>query len=90
MTETGDIAILTDIVNSGLVEFDASAAQAVLGLRFSEKQRQRMLDLADRNNRGELSGDELRDMESYQRVASFLSLWHSKARLTLKRQTPDA
>lgn len=81
----GDIAILSDVMNHGTSDFDADAARAVLCLGFSESQRSQMIDLADKNNRGQLTVVEHEQMESYRRVGNFLALLHARARLSLQR-----
>jgi len=43
-----------------------------------------MRDLAERNNAGELTDAERSDLQSYVHVGNFLSLAHSKARLSLR------
>lgn len=56
----------------------------VLGLQFTPQQVAHMRELAERNNAGELNDTELGDLQSYVHVGNFLSLAHSKARLSLK------
>ncbi len=80
----GDIEILSDVMNYGTPDFDTDAARAVLRLSFSESQKSQMLELADKNNRGQLSPAEHEQMESYRRVGNFLSLLHARARLSLQ------
>ena len=80
----GDIEILSDVMNCGTPDFDVDAARAVLCLGFSEPQKSQMLELADKNNRGQLSPAEHEQMESYRRVGNFLALLHARARLSLK------
>jgi len=53
-------------------------------MQFSEQQNGRMLALAEKNNRGELTEVERAEMDSYARVGSFLGLLQSKARQSLK------
>jgi hypothetical protein len=44
-----------------------------------------MHELAEKNQAGELSEDELRALESYRHVGRLLDLMRSKARLSLRR-----
>lgn len=83
-TVLGDVEILSDVVSCGTPDFDVNAARAVLSLGFSESQKSRMLELADRNNCGQLSPSEHEQLESYRRVGNFLALLHARARLSLK------
>jgi hypothetical protein len=62
-----------------------NAAEAILSLEFKDPDRQRMRELADKNNKGTITDDEKVEMEGYRRVGTFLALMQSKARLTLKR-----
>lgn len=66
--------------------FDPDAARALLHVGFTEVQNERMRDLADRNNRGELTNDERQEMESFRRVGNFLALIQAKARLSLTEE----
>jgi hypothetical protein len=79
-----DAEILADVLKLGTPDFDADAARAVLRLGFSDEQKQRMLSLADKGNRGTLSQAEQLEMDRFRRVGNFLALMHSKARLSLK------
>jgi len=56
----------------------------VLDLQFTPEQVAHMRDLAERNNAGELTDAERSDLQSYVHVGNFLSLAHSKARLSLR------
>lgn len=85
----GDVEILSDIMSCGTPDFDVGAARAVLSLGFSESQKSHMLELADRNNRGQLSPAEHDQMESYRRVGNFLALLHARARLSLMHASQD-
>ena len=62
-----------------------NAAQAILSVEFTEQDRERMSELADKNNKGTITEDEKVEMEGYRRVGTFLALVQSKARLALKR-----
>jgi hypothetical protein len=53
-------------------------------LGFSEAQTTQLLELADKNNRGQLSPEEHERLESYRRVGNFLALLQARARLSLK------
>lgn len=79
-----DIEILSSVLSLGTPDFDSDAARAVLRLGFSDEQKARMLDLADRGNRGELTPTEQEQMDRFRRVGNFLALMQSKARLSLK------
>ena len=65
------------------------AAEAILSMEFTEADRERMRQLADENNKGTLTADELVEMEGYRRVGTFLGLMQSKARLLLRKEALD-
>jgi hypothetical protein len=60
-------------------------AKLVLDLKFTSEQVARMAVLAQRNNAGELTDEERGELECYVQVGNFLSLAHSKARVSLKQ-----
>ena len=60
-------------------------ARALLRLKFSEAQNERMRELADKANRGTLSDDERELMESFRRVGNLVALLQGRARLALRR-----
>jgi hypothetical protein len=84
VTTNSEAAIWTrviDPVNNGL---SPKAARSLLGLRFSERDKARMNELAQKNHEGHLSGAERQELEAYVKVGDVLSLIHLKARKSLK------
>jgi len=67
-----------------------AAAQGILQLSYSESDHARMTELAQKSNEGLLTDDERSELESYVFVGDILSLLKSKARLSLRRQSPAA
>jgi hypothetical protein len=61
-----------------------AAARSLLKLRFSKADKDRMNDLARRNQEGLLSTSERDELEGYVKVGDVLSLLHLKARKSLK------
>jgi hypothetical protein len=61
-----------------------AAARSILELRFSEADLARMNELARRNNEGQLSPQERKELECYVKVGDVLSLLHLKARKSLE------
>ena len=55
---------------------------------FSDRQRQRMHELAEKARSGELTDEERLEADGYERVSSLLGILQSKARLSLKQSTP--
>lgn len=80
-----DADVFAEVVGSDETEFDADMARALLRLKFSEAQNERMRELADKANRGTLSEDERERMESFRRVGNLLALLQARARLALRR-----
>jgi hypothetical protein len=70
--------------NSGL---SREAARSLLDLNFSQGDKARMNELAQRNREGLLSAEERQLLEAYVKVGDVLSLLHLKARKSLKGQT---
>lgn len=61
------------------------AARSVLKLSFSEDDRERVSGLLTKNQEGRLTADERAELENYLRADASLSVFKSKARLSLKR-----
>jgi hypothetical protein len=59
-------------------------ARSLLEIRFSEKDKARMKELAERNQEGSLTEAERQELEGYVKVGDVLSLLHLKARRSLK------
>jgi hypothetical protein len=65
----------------------AESAQAVLSIRFSSPDEERMRHLMERNNQGTISEEERAEMEAYRRIGSFLAIAHAKAHLQLRQSS---
>ncbi len=78
-------AILADLVESLPLDVEINVAKALLTLRFSTAQRERMRELLDKNNCGTITPAEHAEMEDYRSVGGFVDLLQAKARLTLKQ-----
>ena len=81
------IAILSRLIESSSTDLSPTAAQAVLQLRFSELDQQRVSELAAKSNGGELTTEEASEYDEYISAGDLLTLWKAKARLTLKQKT---
>jgi hypothetical protein len=57
----------------------------ILKLKFPERDRQRMHELATRNQDGKLTPAELVELDNYVKVADLLAILQSKARRRLKQ-----
>jgi hypothetical protein len=78
--------IWTHLIQSGNGTFPEAAAHEVLAFNFTDGQKARMHDLAERNGEGKLSATEKTELESYIRVANVLALLHAKARRSINRR----
>jgi len=79
-----DADILTTVIAPERHDLEPAAARSFLKLRFTEKQKNRMHELAEKNNQEVLGEKEQAELESYLRVGSFLNLMKAKARNSLK------
>ena len=80
---TTEADVLSRIIAADQAGLSPDAARSLLALEFPEGDAQRMHELAEKNQRGELSDTEREDMQVYMRVGTFLSLLKSKARQSL-------
>lgn len=78
-----DAEILSAVIAPSRPDFDRAAAESILKLGFSDEQKQRMHDLAEKNNQGVISSLEREELEGYVRVGSFLNLVKAKAQNSL-------
>jgi hypothetical protein len=84
VTDT-DAAILERIIRPGRADLAPAAARALLALTFTPDDRDRMHQLAVKNQGGRLTAAERRELDSFRRVGWFLDLLSSKARRSLRR-----
>jgi hypothetical protein len=61
-------------------------AREILRIGFSEADRSRMEELAEKNQFGQLSAKDRRELRNYVKVGDLLSLLHLKARSALKAE----
>jgi hypothetical protein len=65
------------------------AARYLLGFGFTESDRNRMQELADKSQAGTLAEDEEREFDSYLHIGNLLAVMQSKARLALRGAEPS-
>jgi hypothetical protein len=80
-------AILARVIRPKDSDLTPAAAEAFLRFTFSQVDRDRMHELAIKNQDGILLDAERLEMEAYMQVGMILDLLQAKARLTLS-QTP--
>ena len=66
--------------------FSEELARFVLSVHFTDVQRQRYAELAEKVDRGGMNIDEQRELESYACANELLMMLHSKARISLRHQ----
>ena len=66
--------------------FGQAAARGILAINFSDNDKARMHELAQKNGEGTLSPADREELETYIKVADVLALLHAKARRSLKKE----
>jgi hypothetical protein len=84
-TPNSEAAIWARIIDPHKNGLSQPAARALLKLAFSEADKARMNELAQKNQQGLLSSAERQELEDYVKVGDVLSLLHLKARKSLQR-----
>jgi hypothetical protein len=67
-------------------ELSPESAAYLLSIRFAESDVDRVRQLADRSETGELTDEERAEFDSYLHVGNLLAVIQSKARLALRRR----
>lgn len=76
--------ILDELVRPDAPTFSHEVARSLLDIRFSDKAKQRMKRLLDRNNKGVLTAVEQDALDKYRRVGLLVDLLQAKAHVSLK------
>ena len=84
-SSNGEAGILARVIQPNLNNLSAAAARALLKLDFTDDDRERMHELAMKNQAGKLTKAESKDLDGYIRVGRLLDLIGAKARLALKK-----
>jgi len=84
------ISILRRLIDATGGELSSAAAEAVLQFRMADSDKVRIGELAAKSTEGTLAPAEAEEYDGYIAAADLLSLWKSKARLSLKRQPSAA
>jgi hypothetical protein len=66
-------------------KLEPSVARAILKLEFSTDDRERMHELAQRAQEGELTPEEQFEIDNFERVGNLLAIMKSQSRKLLKR-----
>jgi hypothetical protein len=81
-------AILTRVIQPDQADLPRAAAKAILAFSFPRADRERMHELAVKNQKGTLTPQEEQELASYRRVGRLLDLLCAKARLALMKNGP--
>ena len=81
------LSIFRRLIDSAPGNLSPGAAEAILRLHFPDADQSRVDELASKNNQGALSPVEAEEFDGYIAAADVLSLWKSKARLSLKHHS---
>jgi hypothetical protein len=79
-----EVTILSRVLGNGQGQLPRQVARYILKLRFSDRDRARMHDLAVRNQNDELSPAEKEELFAFAKAGTLLSILKSKARRVLK------
>ncbi|HEV8060525.1 MAG TPA: hypothetical protein VGP68_11655, partial [Gemmataceae bacterium] len=82
---TAEAAILSRLVRPEQEDLSVELARAILAFDYDDKDRQRMHELAVKNQEGKLTEGEEQEIDGYRRIGYFVELMRSKARMTLKK-----
>jgi hypothetical protein len=82
-TLDSELSIITRLVAPERPTFAPEVARAILALSFPQEDVERMNELADKAEEGDLTPQEQVQIESYRRVGHWLSIMKSKARQSL-------
>ena len=82
--------ILERIIQPGSGNLSADVARAILSWRFTEDDRNRMMELSDKASEGAIDPQERRELDGYLLMGHLLAIAHSKARQSLQRHQPAA
>jgi len=82
---TSGATVFSRIFKSSREGISPELARYILGLGFSTEDSSRMQELAAKNRRGEISHQELEELDNYITAGDILAIWQSKARQALKQ-----
>jgi hypothetical protein len=82
--EAAEVAILSRLFLNGDRGVRRDFARHILELGFTEEDKARMHELAIKNQEGEITGDELRELDDYVRAGDLLAILKLRARRLLK------
>jgi hypothetical protein len=85
ISTSSEALIWARVIESEKNGLSPDAARSLLEIRFNDRDKERMSELALKSNEGQLSDEERQELEGYVKVGDVLSLLHLKARRSIKR-----
>lgn len=85
LTTNNEAEILSRVIAPEKSNLLPETSKMILAFDFTQQDRERMNQLADKARRGTLTVEEQAEIDCYERVGHFLSLLQSKARMSLKQ-----
>lgn len=85
MVAAAKTSIFDRVVSRGLDDLSPDVARALLRMKFSRSELDRIQELNAGARAGALSDAQWAELEGYLQLGSLLTLMHSKARLAIKR-----
>ena len=86
-TATPEVDILARLLKNGTPSMPSTLARYLLKTGFSQRNRERMHELATRNQQGGLSPPEKAELIGYAKAGCLLGVLHSQARRALKKRS---
>ena len=86
-----EAAIFGRLIQADKNNLTPELAQYILHIGFSEKDRDRINELAAKARTGALVGEEQRELDNFNLVGDLLAVWHSQARrvLSVSKSAPS-
>ncbi len=78
--------VLDQLIRPGDGGFSEELSRFLLSVHFTDAQKKRYLELAEKVTQSPLELDEQRELERFVYLNEFLSVLHSKARNSLRKQ----
>jgi hypothetical protein len=78
--------IWSRLLSNGKNGLSPVLARHILRVSFTDQDKARMHELAQKNQEGTISPEELQELDSYVKVGDLLAILKSKARMALKKK----
>jgi hypothetical protein len=82
---TTAVTIYSRLFDADRLDLTVEAARSLLSISFEESDRERIHELAVKNQSGDLNSDEQTELATYLHVGCVIDLLHAKARLAMRK-----